>query len=204
MEEFMDKELIENLIKKTDEIENPNSHEAADLHRELLLAAYESNHGYIMESFEDDWKKLEKKYEVINRNEHVGRDPLASFMYYVDGGFYPPPEILQCLEKCFRKYWDESGKYSLDEIFFGQKHKRWDNPSYWRSLDHKYSFFDSFWVRGRESPKVKVSFKNNEDAAEDFLNSPFGHELKGTDVDTFLRGYRRWKLKLQGVIDDKE
>jgi hypothetical protein len=180
-------------MKNSDKNTNPNSNVAADEYREWLMKDYEEEKDVTAQSIEQDWRRLERQYEVIKREDHPASSPMRSFMYYVDLAFYPPPEILFCIEKCFRNYWDAGGDISLDEAFFGKKHKKSTSPAYIEKKLYEYFLFSVFYD-GPMSPPGSEK-KSLEQKVEDLFNDRYFAPEKEVDVDSFLRGYRRWKKK---------
>ena len=53
------------------------------------------------------------------RGERAADNPLSALFYYVDMGFYPPPEVLLALMDAFDVYNASEGVISLEEVFFG-------------------------------------------------------------------------------------
>lgn len=107
-----------------------NSNEKVNAYRDKLKASYVHDDYPVMVGLEHAWRLLERDYEVINREEHPSNNPISSFEYYLDLGFYPPPEIMMVLGDALRLYFSGGGKFSLDEVLFGEKHKKTSSFAY--------------------------------------------------------------------------
>jgi hypothetical protein len=86
--------------------------------RELLTAPDLDNYP-VRAEFENAWRLLEHEYMAIDRNdlENTAAEPFAAIMYFLDLGFYPPPELMLWLLDA----WDEflyRGK-TMEEAFLG-------------------------------------------------------------------------------------
>jgi hypothetical protein len=142
------------------------------------------------------------------RREAVKRDdldqkgtPVDAFRYFVDMGFYPPPEIMESIASAFGSYMSGKGKYELEDVFFGKRKRGVGNFASRRS-----SVSDYVSLNGRVHAELRRSERENRPkrsiekiAEEMFMDDPFAGSSvgKGGDVDigSFLRGYRRWKQK---------
>lgn len=179
--------------------ECPNSPEVVAAYSEILQA--KQCEEYLLHSFETAWQWLSFRYgknadggPLIERATNpAGSTALEKFSVLVDQGFYPPPEIMLSIADCFQRYLSEKGDVSLDEIFFGKPHKKRDSFSFKKSHYTRYLLFHMM-VQGdyyknqhlgeplhslEEIAEVHLALSNNPDIPE--------------DIDTFLRGYRRWK-----------
>ena len=132
---------------------------------------------------EKSWAKIESDFKPFNREISVADNPISAFTYYLEMGKYPPPEIMVEVMDGFLEYFNSRGDKSLDEAFFGTKHKKYGSLSYKQDYSLRYSAFAWFIFKGE--------FTSLDDAAEEFLK-PIAEEI---DQDTFLRNYRRWKSR---------
>ena len=110
---------------------------------------------------------------------------MLGFLGYIEGGYYPPPEVLLAISKCFSSYLKAQGNMSLDEAFFGQTYGKRESYAYKNfkdGLSSEYVLFDK-WFGLQEN-------LSQEKAAENFLTRYFPD--KNIDVDSFLRSYRRY------------
>ena len=126
-----------------------SSNEKVDSQREKLIASYVHDDYPVMTGQEHSWRILEADYQVIKREEHPADNPLSSFDYYVDLGFYPPPEIMMIIADAFRLYFSASGSISLDEVFFGERHKKTNSLAYKKHKKFKYQFFHFYVNRSK-------------------------------------------------------
>lgn len=173
---------------------NYNSNEYSQKCKTLLKASYDLNDYPAYRSLETDWKLIEDKNPLFKEERDLNRSksPLSSFMYNLDSGFYPPPEVLLALCSCFSTYFNANGRISLDEAFFGRKHKIKSSQAYLDSLELKYSLFHSMYAKPKRLFNSELNGKPLVDKAIEFLELPINqnHEL---DPESFLRGYRRWQ-----------
>ena len=132
---------------------------------------------------EKSWAKIESDFKPFNREISVADNPISAFTYYLEMGKYPPPEIMVEVMDGFLEYFNSRGDKSLDEAFFGTKHKKYGSLSYKQDYSLRYFAFEWFIFKGE--------FTSLDDAAEEFLK-PIAEEI---DQDTFLRNYRRWKSR---------
>lgn len=175
-----------------------------DAIRNALEKAYVAGDYPVLNGLEESWKILEDDYQVIDRSNHPSSNPLGSFTYYVDFGFYPPPEIMLALCKCFERYERAEGDLSLDEAFFGHKHKKRKSLAYKEGKKQKYFVFHSLWASGMRR-RVDGDLNSLEKLAEDYLGSVFAVRdwEDDMDVDSFLRGYRRWVKEMKSYSNEK-
>lgn len=183
--------------------DRPNSIEYQKLYRSICKAAYELDDFPMLSGLESIWKGIQAELDFLkkDRESDAYKSPLSYFMYMVDGGFYPPPEVMLSLLRGFENYFDAGGDKSLDECFFGRKHKKKSSPAFYKAMDLKYAVFHGLFAnpkaRVRITPKPSI-----EESAEDFLTSIFGLKNSEIDPDTFVRGYRRWLKSGNALISD--
>jgi hypothetical protein len=172
---------------------SPNTNEKAALFREASKAAYELDAFPFFSALESGWRSIEEgcKFHEEDRHRTSFESPLDSFSYNVDLGFYPPPEILLCLQRCFQIYFDSGGNKSLDEIFFGAPHQKMSSHSYSEEYKSRYSAFKFFFTSCDSFLDIDLKGKSLVERAEVYLNSNLSKE-KNVDPETFLRSYRRW------------
>jgi hypothetical protein len=156
----------------------------------------ESDYLSELELLEKSWAVLEAEYEQIDRNEQVAASPLESYRYLVNMGQYPPPEILTAINECFQEYTEKGGEISLDEAFFGSPFKQRKSPAYIHKQIWRFQHFHTLWVDGGFMPS-KDEKRSLEEEAEAYLDNLFGNNdwVDHIDVESFLREYRRWKIK---------
>jgi len=150
-----------------------------------------------LSSIERDWTCLEKRYEVIDRYCHAGGDPLSSFSYYVDSGFYPPPELLLEIGRAIQNYFGYEGKVSLDEVLLGEKHKKTRCLSYRKAKQSKYALFNFLSKSDSRSLEERAELMLAQDSGiVKAMKIQAGVDSE-TDVESFLRSYRRWKSDMK-------
>lgn len=167
-----------------------NSPEDCGLLRDVLEASYASQDFPYYCGFEGHWKLLEEHadHDLIDRRE--GDNPLEIFLSCVESGFYPPPEVMIVVASCFHNYIVGGGKKDLSEVFFGK------NKSFDISIDvprlTKYLDFEVNWAKNKNSSESLQLVAENYIAycSEAGNESEFDQNI---DVESFLRGYRRWK-----------
>lgn len=190
----MDDEEVRKLIATAFTGKDFNSNQKSDDLRSLLEVA---NNYPALNGLEVGWGLLSKLYTVVEREKHPTETPLESLLYYVDAGVYPPPEILIAIAQCFRTYFGGNGNLSLDECFFGEPHKKTSSPAYIKNKQWSYSTFHDLFVTDSSVEENKSGVKQRNSLEEDgeyYLNHFYGSEYaKIVDLDSFLRGYRRWK-----------
>ncbi len=89
----------------------------------------------VLEGMNAAWNTLEPIYDLygkktIERGEklrHVSNSPLSTLFYFIDMGFYPPPELLLALHDCWDTYQAGYGHISLEQAFFGNSRQKSGN-----------------------------------------------------------------------------
>lgn len=177
-----------------------NTNENVAYHRKNLKSAYVLEDFPVMKGLEEAWRVLEKHYEgVINRERQVAEDPISALKFYLEMGFYPPPEILLLLLDALQMYFGSKGEFSLDEILFGEKYKKTSSQSYKKHKEYRYKFFEMSLKLSPLTEKAELEGKSVEARMLKILENtpPATLEYFGFDpdieIDTFMRGYRRWK-----------
>ena len=156
-----------------------------DWHEKMIK---ESSNYPALEGLEESWKLLDDYYnnpmeDVIDRSSIVQTTPLSAFRYMIEAGFYPPPEVLLALDDCFEMYMAQRGKVELEQIFFGDKKRGVGN---YAARTYKERAYKHLHVE--LSLKIFCEQKNQIEVAERVIEL-----FKLTDdVDSFLRGYRRY------------
>lgn len=161
----------------------------------------------VLDGLDQAWQLLSSHYnlgleeEIIKRDEEVARTPLDAFRYYVEGGFYPPPEILLSIIHALDVYFTAGGDFTLEDVFYGPEEKWVGNAAARRDKKKVFVTFRLHYQMELISrQKQSRPKKSMEILAEEFFNSPFDLGApyeKQPDIDFFLRNYRRWvKLSL--------
>ena len=207
--EFLEESL--NLINDGNDPSSINSWQYVRRLRSLMTLE-ESNPtleglNYSWEWISSSLYKLENR-EVICRDddEKTAKDPLSAFLYYVDSGFYPPPEILYTITQAFNLYFIAGGKLSLEDMFFGEETKWVGNEAARKRRDIGYEHFQvyfQFTRRGEFNGSRKK--RSLEKVAEEFFDSLFFIDAdERPEIDSFLRGYSRWKKERFSESLDKK
>lgn len=177
---------------------NYNSNEYSQRCKTLLKASFELEEYPAYYSLESDWQLIESENPLFKEERSLNRtkSPLSYFIYHMDSGFYPPPEVLLALLACFQTYFDAEGDVSLDEAFFGRIHKKKSSQAFLDSVESKYFVFHKMYVQADRFFHSSLKGKPLVDKAIDFLDDPLNTKGK-PDPESFLRGYRRWLQNLR-------
>ena len=190
----MSQEEARKFLDSFNALKNKNTGEALTIYANACKASLGSD--MILGDYEETWRNISKiqGIEDVERTYEKSTTAIEQFQYFIDMGLFPTPEILTCLERCFQAYLDAEGEISLDEAFFGQKHKKKTSTAFRHSRNKKFMVFASLWLN-----MIGKTFSSQEEAAEDFLNDKyFGNDNYG-DVDTFLRDFRRYRESLKEI-----
>ena len=174
----------------------PNTVEYASKYRMATKAAYELDDYPVLSGLESTWKLIESDFPPLgkDREDDNYESPVSRFMFNVDMGFYPPPEIMLSLLRCFELYYACGGHKSLDEIFFGKPHKKKSSGAFVKSQQEKYDIFSMFYATADSDFVTGADFtkKSLVERAEIFISAKFPEGAE-VDPETFLKGYRRWQ-----------
>jgi hypothetical protein len=178
-----------------------NTNDVAEAINEQLHEERDKQIGTGFGNLLDAWDKADARLQA--HKDMVFDNPMLNFLSSVDAGYYPSPDVLVAISKCFSSYLDAQGDKSLDEAFFGQIHGKRKSYAHKFSTEgwsSEYVLFHKWFELENTLPKEKVYGKPEprvplpkEKAAEKFLNDNFPD--KDVDVDSFLRSYRRWMVK---------
>lgn len=189
-----------------------------DIEDEHFAKVSETNHvsyDYVrieaLAGLESDWKSYDKLQDhsreiASSLPNNVYENAIEMFVYEINRGDFPPPEILIVLAKCFSLYFEAEGALSLEEVFFGSPRKRSGNYAKRRFTGRLYRLFDDSLRREIEWEKYSdlKHFDGLQDFTAKFLfnlgiqEADSDEEIEAVEydwdrVETFLRGYRRWK-----------
>jgi hypothetical protein len=158
----------------------------------------ESSNYPALEDLEETWKLLEHHYNnpmegLIDRSSMEQQTPLGAFRNMIEAGLYPPPEVLLALDDCFALYMALRGEVELEQIFFGNKKRGVGNYAARTYKDKAYKHL-SIVLRINRFIEQKTQVEIAESVIDLF-------ELKD-DVDSFLRGYRRYVERLKKISSD--
>jgi hypothetical protein len=155
-------------------------------------------HNYpVLESLEETWGGISADYgSLITRDddERTAETPLNAFLFLIDSGFYPPPEILLAVAQCFEHYQGCAGDVDLEDVFFGERKKGVGNYAARKSRDFLYRYL--WFLETLECMPGKKDLPKKPLA--ELADGMFQHfKISEYDVDSFLRSYRRWKKRWQ-------
>lgn len=200
------KNVLKSLVKIYREGEDglkPNSWEWVEAIREEIQT---DTHNYPWrEASEELWEavtQFQNDEEIgFTREEEGGLTPVEALIHYMEVPRYPPIEVLSTIAEAFAIYLRAEGKLSLEDVFFGDLKRSVGNHS---ARKAKYEVFQRFELHNQI--KLVETYRKNgiaptlEKLAEEFINN--GKEVlhigdmcetEEEDVESFLRGYRRWK-----------
>lgn len=95
----------------------------------------------VLDSLSASWRVLDDFYGgLIERADkhHVASTPFEALFFYLEMGFYPPPELLLALSSMWAMYLRGGGKLSLEEVFLGRAVKKGGNFAQRRHTWAKY------------------------------------------------------------------
>ena len=130
------------------------------------------------------------------------QSPLEAFLRSIRMGYYPSPELLLSVAKSIDLYFVANGKLTLEDVFFGSNQaKRKGNYSARSIKSFKgVPYIDFHDTVIRTLGVLEASGKAMQSLDQlglRFLTNYIGEEehesLCDDDLESFLRGYRRWK-----------
>ena len=188
---------------KTRNAKNLSNHSSLEAARELLERSVGVKQIWpnSLEALEKAWQKLSKEnplaeYRRVNDDGSCVLDRLRDS---ISLGDYPPPEYLILIVYAYEKYLNAEGDLSLDEALFGEPHSKRGSYAYKIRGNDFDTFHALYTYKMEQLPGIEDTFASIKelrssglvDAATIFLEQILqDFEL---DVESFLRGYRRWK-----------
>ena len=125
---------------------------------------------------EECWRLLESHDAVFPRGDvRVADNPLAALMYYIDMGFYPPPELLLGLFETWQAYKLCGGKVSLEDAFLGRPVRKAGNYA-----SRSRARFRNMYLRMNLEEKISNGMSKTQAAEQLSLES-------GIEADTIVR-----------------
>lgn len=206
------------MVDERQYLDNYNSWEYVTELREEI-----SSGNSVISGMENIWKLIEQNQNQVEFDlaspgasdllakcdEIVSVTPLDSFLASLYLGRYPSPEVLLAIARCFQLYFEEAGRLELEDVFFTKPRKqRVGNNAAQKDSEQIYEAFavrfelELFLWRENEKNSDNASMNLKPSlgkTAEDFLNGRPGRKL---DVESFLRGYQRWKKGLSEIKRD--
>ncbi len=158
----------------------------------------ESSNYPVLEALEESWKLLEDYYnnpieDAVDRSRIIQTTPLSAFRYMIEAGIYPPPEVLLALDDCFNMYMAQKGEVELEQIFFGDKKRGVGNYAAKTYKERAYKHLQ-IELSINSACEHKIQIEVAERVIELFKLTD--------DVDSFLRGYRRYINRLKKKTSD--
>ncbi len=196
---------IDAMIKEIAAAKMPISSEIAFKYAQLLQSTAVVDTEFQL--LEESWKELCRFYReheagapMVSRvTSPYGHTAIEAFKFNLEFGHYPPPEILLCIAEGFDRYVHAGGKLSLDEAFFGEKHKHGKSLPNHKSKAETYGFFH---VEVTLNDDARLSLEN---LAEGYISKMRIPDSQKPDVESYLRGYRRWKRRyLRSPLADED
>jgi hypothetical protein len=155
---------------------------------------------------------LLSSYEYIlheSKTEEIpGRTALDWLSHFVEIGIVPPPEILVAVADSFNQYLDAGGSVTLEQSFFDYKKTGKQN---YAKTSQTHGIFKQFHqdviIEFTPNEQYPPRFNSLSELARDRLDRyrlESGKVLSDDEyedfIDSFLRGYRRWKKKQSADI----
>lgn len=157
----------------------------------------ESENYPVLDGLEQSWQLLEQDYNfefenLVDRKNRNAETPLKEFLYCIDMGFYPPPEVLLAIVDIFEHYLRSEGNLSLEDVFFGKTEKGIGNYAA-RKSRNDVLFYLGFCISLNHEGKSQLEI------AEEVVN----HLKLKDEPESLLRQYRRFKKKQENIKSDK-
>lgn len=160
------------------------------------------------EAYQEYWRESVREVDADVVRYTSVYSPLGAFISTEEDFVRSPPECVLCLLECFAAYRQAKGKLELENIFFGKPSTRFKNHSDELRSKQIYRDFHTFhqlWSALNKQGKMKDRKRKGkwtlEETYHDFFINFFGlgrhpaHD-EPKDMDTFLRGYQRYKDSL--------
>lgn len=150
---------------------------------------------------EEQYNKLNPSFSERPKSKfYLFESPVEAMIQDVCYGLYPEPEILCAVVKAFNLYFAANGDLTLEEVFFGSLVKSAGNYSKRKSKGEGFKEFHYEVMHNSNSDINGEKFSLNK-FAETFLNYKFdlGDDfdccVTSESIESFLKGYHRWKKK---------
>lgn len=159
-----------------------------------------------LNQLQTSWEILSEYYQPFDPREHLdGGGAISTLSHYLEAGCYPPPEVLTAISNCFSMYCIANGALTLEEVFFGPPKKGLGTHAARLYDGCEYYYFDvdvrKFRFREeRDGVKKPASLADIAEFHFQELSaiSDSPGDNNPPDIDSFLRGYRRWKARRDG------
>lgn len=158
----------------------------------------------VLASFNVAWDELNSLYEyngesVIERGgdlRRVSGSPFSTLFYFVDMGFYPPPELLLSLQDAWNRYIAAMGVMSLEEAFFGQTKKGLGNYA-----ARKRSALRKMRMRLEFDRMLRAGMARTEIAEE--MSNRMGGKPDADSILRSMRGFNGFSAKRADSDEEK-
>ncbi len=165
---------------------------------------YARQNDILLAALEDCWD--ETNYHDYNREDYYdfGESPLEILSYCMgDLLTYPPPEILQAIVSQFCYYMAMEGEVSLEEAFFDSPKGKGAYSTRRAKENDLFKRFDEICAYSRHEGRSQMEIIEGLVNAPHLsmlplipkMPNPFNNLEENTDLESFLRGYRRWKKR---------
>lgn len=141
----------------------------------------------VVDALNEAWDSLEPLYQCegvpcVKRGaaSSASENPLSSLFYYIEMGFYPPPELMLALADAWSVYRAGCGAVTLEEAFLGRSVQKAGN--YAKRDQAKLKKMRIRW----EFAALLRNGRSRQEAAEEISNLFHGRP----DADSILRDLR--------------
>jgi hypothetical protein len=152
-----------------------------------------------LKGLEHSWQVLSEDYNdsfpraLREDVSNFAATPVEALVEAVELGYYPSPEVLIAVCRAVDKYMSHHGELELEDVFFGDKVRSKGNYS--GRIGHD-SWYRMLWFRTTLASNKDKSISS---LAEDLFAE---FKIEFMDVDNFIRGYRRWKVRVGNYKKD--
>ncbi|NEZ03779.1 hypothetical protein G4Y73_06405 [Wenzhouxiangella sp. XN201] len=136
-----------------------------------------------LESLEHSWRyghQQDIDDGWYKRDDQPSDNPISAVMFFIEMGFYPPPEYMLTMLDCFEAY--KRGAGDLEELFFGKPKQRSGNYA-----ERKAKRLRDFRISWEFSRLLKNGISRKE-AAERIVND-LELDIDADSVLRMLRGF---------------
>lgn len=143
----------------------------------------------------DGYEHTKDCEDYIDDIESVLSSPVEAFVDYVNAGTTPPSYITIALAKGFEHYLESGGKIDLEEVFFGKTVRGQGNFAQRAQLDLNYEDFQIEAIGYVFTDFDGKTTSSNPDSLTTTAECFLTRNDINIDVDSFLRGFRRWQQR---------
>ena len=156
-------------------------------------------HDYLRDHYADDrpmidslsiqWEAIRDSTgmsdEEYGRGLHLRRTadtPLSALFYFIEMGFYPPPELLLGIADTWQRYMRGGGALTLEDAFFGPPRKGIGNHA-----ARKHSRYRHMWMQWKFHRMIHNGMSRNEAAEE--VSRGLGGKPDADSILRMMRGF---------------